>query len=122
MAFTTGVHGAGSDHSPHMTIELTTREVIDVDLYNRPGDDMYPNKGDLWHFTISLLGYMCITKYDIKEIIIHNGGSDGWNIESIVTILRSGSSYEVLTANMYVNCWVDSNQGDEELQYRLSLV
>ena len=32
-----------------MTIELITCEKKDMCLYNRPGDDMYPHKGDLWH-------------------------------------------------------------------------
>ena len=57
MAFTSGVRNAGSDDSPHMTIELTTHEKKDVTLYDRPGDDMYPNKGDLWEFRISLLHF-----------------------------------------------------------------
>ena len=125
MAFTSGVKHAGSDDSPHMTIELTTREKKDVRLYDRPGNDMYPHKGDLWKFRISALHFKtdtCIRKSDIKEIIIHNGGKDGWNIESVVTILRSGNSYQMLTANMHVNRWVDSDQGIKERQYALTNV
>ena len=125
MAFTSGIKNAGSDQGPHMTIELKTREKKDVRLYNRPGNDMSPNKGDLWQFRIPSLHFRtdkCIRKADIKEIIIHNGGKDGWNIESIVTILRSGNSYQMLTANMHVNRWVDSNQSIAERQYVLTKV
>ena len=125
MAFTSGIKSAGSDHSPYMTIVLATGERKDVRFYNRDGDDMSPNKGDLWQFKISSLYFntdTCIEKDDITQIILHSGGSDGWNIESIVTILGSGISYQLLTANMHVNRWLDSNEGPNELQYVLTNV
>ena len=125
MAFTSDENSAGSDDSPHMSIELTNREKVEVDLYDRPGNDMYPNKGDLWRFTISSLHFRtksCITKGDIKEIIIQSGGNDGWNIESIVTILGSGNSYQMLTANMQIYRWLDSDGSVADRQYVLTKV
>ena len=37
-------------------------------------------------------------------------------------MIRYENSYEVLTANMHVNRWVDSDQTDEELQYTFTNV
>ena len=35
-------------------------------------------------------------------VTILNGGSDGWNIESVVTKLHRGNEYDLLTVNMDV--------------------
>lgn len=123
MAFTSGVKGAGSNDSPHLTLAVGT-ETRTVTLYDRPGDDMDKDKGDLWEFSISklLLKDTCVEKADFKKITLENGGSNGWNIESIITFLRSGNSYDMLTADMHINRWLDSDRGLEYRQYNLKLV
>ena len=122
MAFTSDLAKAGSKNYANMSVKLTTDEIKQVCLCGRKP---VSKRGDVWQFEISSFRFRtakCIRKCDIKEIAIRNGGSDGWNIASIVTIIRYENSYEVLTANMNVNRWVDSNQGDEFLQYVLTNV
>lgn len=124
-AFTSGVKNAGSDNSPHLSVKLRTGEEKTLRLYDRPGNDMLSNKGDLWTLKISAFHFKtdsCIRKKDIGEIIVHNGGNDGWNIESILTILHSANTFEVITANMHVNRWVDGNGSVQQRQYALTNV
>lgn len=114
MAFTSGLHYAGSDNSPYIHISLIKDEGQHR-LYDRPGNDMYPNKGDLWKFTMRDFGFHgCVTKNQIRRVSIRSGGNDGWNIESIVTIARS-RKYEIVTANFHVNRWID---GDGQPSHR----
>lgn len=122
MAFSSDHAKAGSKNYANMSVKLTTNEIKQVCLCGRKP---VSKRGDVWQFEISSFRFKtdkCIRKCDIKEIAIRNGGSDGWKIASIVTIIRYENSYEVLTANMNVNRWVDSNQGDEFLQYVLTNV
>ena len=47
MAFTSGVANAGSD-AGH-TVEIQASGVVrNLQLYDRPGNDMLSHKGDLW--------------------------------------------------------------------------
>ena len=107
---------------------LTTGESKRVRLYNRPGDDMYPNKGDLWKFNIRSFHFSksCITKEDIRGVTIEQGGNDGWNIESVMTVLHTPSwpqqPYEVITANMHVGRWIDGNGRASQRKYALNKV
>ena len=107
---------------------LTTGESKRVRLPNRPGDDMYPNKGDLWKLDIESFHFskFCITKEDIRGVTIEQGGNDGWNIESIMTVLHSQTwlqqPYEMITANMHVNRWIDGNGPASQRKYELNMV
>ena len=110
MAFTSGIQYAGSDKSPYITIRLTTGETNTRLLYNRPGDDMFPHKGDLWKFQISDFGFntSCITKSRISQVSIRKGDYDSWNIESIMTVLYGcDGKVEILTTDFHVNRWID---------------
>ena len=110
MAFTSGIRNAGSDNSPFINIRLTTGETCTRLLYDRPGNDMFPNKGDLWKFHISDFGFTtsCITRSKISQVSIREGGYDNWNIKSIMTVLRGcDGKFEILTADFHVNRWID---------------
>ena len=110
MAFTSGSGDAGSDSSPYLYVYINNKEYFAI-FYDRPGDDMSTNKGDFWIFSlITDLGLpdSCITKDDIQYIYIHNGGTNGWKIESVTTILAAGTQYTVVTADIHLNKWLDA--------------
>ena len=124
MAFTSGSSSAGSGHSPYLYVYLTNEQGSTI-FYDRYGDDMYQNKGDLWIFNLKTdlgLTDTCITKDDVQSIVIQNGGNDGWKIESVMTTLAAGSQYTVVTADIHLNKWVDGNPsgGDSSTSITLS--
>ena len=81
-------------------------------LYDRPGDDFQSNKGDLWDFSLP----SCITLSAIQRVSVVENGNDGWNIGSIVTLVRDPADrIQVLTQNFGVNRWID---GDDEPAHR----
>ena len=73
--------------------------------YDRPGTDFELNKGDLWKFSLS-----CITLSSIHRVSVVAGGTDGWNIESIVTLVSESSAgrIQVLTQEFDAFRWIDS--------------
>lgn len=110
MAFTSGDSGANSKDSPYLFIDLYTHEEGYVRFYKRPGN-MVRNKGDVWRWDMKVFKFKkrCITKEMIHKVVIHNGGNDGWKISSVVTILRNGKQFAILTADMELNKWIDGN-------------
>ena len=123
MAFTSGLKHAGSD--THHSVGLYVKEHKYVTLPNNPGDDMTPNKGDLWTIPIEQFGFeeKCIWKDDISNVVIENGGNDGWNIGSIVTMIgEKNTTFALLTANMGVNRWVDGDSGSSRYHFFLTKV
>ena len=117
MAFTSGVDDAGSDTS-HIIEVQTIGQVRNLVLYDRPGDDMQKNKGDLWKINFSDFGFTdgCITIDEISGASIVENGNDGWNIDSIVTLVKDDDGgVEVLTQDLDVFRWID---GDDLPQYR----
>lgn len=123
MAFTSGVGSAGSDTSHMVEVQLSGYQVRNLRLYNRPGDDMLAHKGDLWelnfadfHFT-----YSCIRITEIRRVSILEGGNDGWNIDSIVTLVKDSSGgIQVLTQDLDVNRWIDGNSHHSYRRFELT--
>ena len=81
--------------------------------------------GDFWIFNLYTdlgLSDNCITKDDVQSIVIHNGGNDGWKIESVMTTLAVRNQYTVVTADIHLNKWVDGNPsgGDSSTSITLS--
>ena len=110
MAFTAGNKHAGSNDLPSLTVHLKNYETGSARFPNRPGDDQQRNKGDFWRFNIRKdlhLKKWCITESDIKAITVVNGGKDEWRIQSIVTILRSGAYFSIVTADIDINRAID---------------
>ena len=89
-----------------------------MDLYNRPGDDYMSNKGDLWELSLS----GCIKIPEIQRVSIVANGNDGWNIESIVTLVSDSSNIQVLTQNFDVNRWIDGDGDSSHRQFDLALL
>ena len=112
MAFTGDGKYAGSDDSPYLVIDLANGEHAVAQFPDNPGDDMTRNKGDFWRFNLRTdlhLEKSCITKADVSNVIIQNGGNDAWTIASITTILASHRVYTVVTADIWLNWSVDGN-------------
>ena len=108
MAFTSGVASAGSNS--HHSVEILSNGVVrHMRLYDRPGDDMLSHKGDLWKINFSNFHFSdpCITLGEIQSVSIIESNNDGWNIDSIVTLVKdSGDGIQVLTQDLDVNRWI----------------
>lgn len=89
-------------------------------FYDRPGDDLQSNKGDLWEFSLS---GNCITLSAIQRVSIVADGTDGWNIGSVVTLVRDPvGRIQVLTRDFDANFWIDTDNGyDRPFHLTLSL-
>ena len=123
MAFTSGVDDAGSDTS-HIIQVQTIGQVRNLVLYDRPGDDMQKNKGDLWKIDFSDFHFTdgCITIDEISGVSIVENGNDGWNIDSIVTLVKDDhGGVEVLTQDLDVFRWIDGNDLPEYRHFDLAL-
>ena len=120
IAFTSNLGHAGSDDSPYIYIVLRSGEAQHLMLYDRPGNDMLENKGDLWRIPIRQFHFRehCISKNSISQVLIKQGGNDGWNIESIMTML----DYDILTVDFHINRWIDGNGDLSHRQFALRLV
>ena len=75
------------------------------------------NKGDLWELSLS----GCITIRDLQRVSIIENGNDGWNIESIVTLVSDSSNIQLLTQDFDINCWIDGNGPTSHKQLDLTL-
>lgn len=82
MAFTSGLQYAGSNSDHAIQIQVRGGHVRSMPLYDRPGDDMQENKGDLWEFNFRLFGFpfSCIRMSDIQSVSIIEGGNDGLSL------------------------------------------
>ena len=67
--------------------------------------------GQLWKFAISDFHNIpsCVTKQDIEEIAIEEDTDNGWNIQSVLTVLKAGGDYELATMDLDVFPWIDGN-------------
>ena len=122
MAFTSGVPNAGSDDNHGIQLQVHG-QVQNLLLFDRPGDDALENKGDLWRFEISSFNFTdsCITIGEIEGVAIIERSSDGWNIESIVTVVRDSlGGVGVLTHDFHVNHWVDDQ--DSRRHFPLTII
>ena len=116
MAFTSGIDYAQSD-SIHAVEILGAGHVRNLRLYNLPGDEHSQNKGDLWKYNITSFQFpfSCLNISMIQRVYIIESSDDGWNIDSIVTLVGAGGSFQVLTQDLDVNRWID---GDSHHTYR----
>ena len=117
IAFTSDLSSAGSDDSPYVEIVLNNGEVGHIRLYDREGDDYAENKGDLWRIPIRQFNFRegCVSTSGIRQVAIQEGGNDGWNIESIITMLDR----DLLTVDFHVNRWIDGNGSQSEKEFVL---
>ena len=122
MGFTSGIKSAGSDHQPFIEIGLFNGEKKRVQVPDNPGNDMVYNKGDLWVIPFYKFGFKsCVKKGNIKSVVVIPGGKDGWNIQSIVTMVsKRNSEKQLLTSDTGVNRWIDGNGSITQKQFPLT--
>ena len=110
---TSGVSGGDSngDYDLEVRVNGITHSVELTD--SLPGDQAQSHKGDLWEFSLKNdLGFTspsCIRKSNIEEIAIEESTNDGWHIDSVITVLKSGSNYQVATLDMEADQWIDGS-------------
>ena len=106
MAFTSGLPNAGSDSTYQIQLHYGTTQTFS--FYDRPGDDLLSNKGDL---------------SALSSVAIVADGTDGWNIGSVITLVGdSVGRIQVLTRNFNANFWIDTDNGfDRPFVLSLSL-
>ena len=124
MAFTSGIPNAGSDSAHRIEIVHSDGTARNLQFYNRPGNDKYRHKGDLWTFSFSDFHFNdpCITLSEIRSVAITDSGNDGWHIKSIVTLVTDfNGGAQLLTHNMNANRWVDGNGHSSRRRFQLSL-
>ena len=120
IAFTSRLTNSVSDTSHSVQLE-SNGVVRTLSLYNRPGDDYLSNKGDLWTFSFSSFGFSCIRISDIDRVSIVESANDGWNIETIVTLVSDSSSrLQVLTRDFDVYRWIDGDGAVSHRRFDLS--
>ena len=122
-AITSGEKGSESDDPPYLDLE-TLGEVGRIRLTdNLPGNQQSLNMGDFWRFNLKTdMGFeSCITKSDITFITLMNGGTDGWGIASIITVLGYGDSYTLLTVDIDLYQMIDEDPEGPHSDYTLSL-
>ena len=121
MAFTSDLQDASSDSIYQIQFQYYNGSPDYFAFYDRPGDDLQSNKGDLWHFNLS----GCITLSTISQVSINiiANGTDGWNIGSVVTLVRdSVGRIQVLTRNFDANFWIDTDINGYDRPFVLSLL
>ena len=92
-------------------------------MYDRPGDDAFEHKGDLWTFPMANFGIpdSCINIREIRRVSIIEAGNDDWHIDSIVTIVKdSFGGYQLLTRDFGANRWVDGNSLTSRRRFELT--
>ena len=105
-----------SDDGHSVEVRLRTGETRHVWLYDRSGNDMFKNIGDLWKISFSSFGFSCVKIGQIANVAIMESSDDGWNIESIATFVKdTAGGFEVLTQDFDIYRWVD---GDGDSSHR----
>ena len=116
-AFTSGEDDADTSTYHNITLEYSGI-VLTMTLYDRPGSEFILNKGDLWNFRLP----SCITLHAITAVSVVANGNDGWNIESIVTLVRdTDNRIQLLTNDFDVYRWIDSNDDVDHRKFKLTL-
>ena len=71
MAFTSGVNLAGSD-AGHAVEIVADGHVRNLELYDRPGNDYYQHKGDLWKYDLASFFFhfveLCLTSLKLLKL------------------------------------------------------
>ena len=122
IAFTSGITNGQSDTSH--SIQLESNGVVQTVslIYNRPGDDYQSHKGDLWSMRFSSFHFSdsCIRIPEIQRVSLVESGNDGWNIQTIVTLVSGSNRLQVLTQDFSVNRWIDGDRGASYRRFDLS--
>ena len=116
-AFTSGIAFGHSNEHHSLFISLRKGKNATIDFYNREGDDMEAHKGDIWALDLSKTELPCFDFRDVDKIALVANSNDGWNIESVTTMLGvngwHGTRWALLTVDMDANFWIDANAGED---------
>ena len=117
IAFTTHELYARTVDFPFLSLTLTNGAQRELRLRDNPGDEFHADDGDMWQIQISDFGFSgstCVTYDSINRVTIRAGGNDGWQIDSIMTVLDTDGVYKALTLDFRVRQWID---GDDKVSY-----
>lgn len=125
MAFTSGIYDAGSDgqHGIEMLVTGQGSYRRSIAFYDRPENDMYSNKGDLWKIKFSdfKFPFTCIKLSQLHQVSIVAISTDGWNIESIVTLVKDTTGkIQILTQDLDIHRWIDGNGDPSQKRFVLT--
>ena len=116
LAHTFDASGAGTNHV-YSYIFVAGGQSYSANLHDMPYDQASKGKGDLWKLNLQNhfhTGTACIRKNEITSAAIEEGGTDGWRIDSVVSAVKAGGSFEVLTLDMEVNQWIDRDGNSQQ--------
>ena len=125
MGFTGGVDDSSSDSGARVKINLQS-QARTISIPDNPNvDDQTFRKGDLWTMRLANFGFSkkCIRQSDIKKVTLFSDGKDGWYIDTIVIMVkRYDNSYRLLTGDMDMEHWLDSNRNPDDREIVLSIL
>ena len=121
IAFTSSQTDSVSDTSHSIQVQINGA-VRTRPLYDRDGDDYLANKGDLWSISFSDFGFSesCITISEIQRVSVVENANDGWNIETIVTLVSGSNNLQLLTRDFNVFRWIDGDGAASHRRFDLS--
>ena len=116
-AHTSTGKGSETDDSHHIMFTANGNTYI-----SGLNDPAAQGKSDLWKLNLftdfDVRRSTCIQKRHIERIALKEDGNDGWRIDSIITVLKSDTKFEVATLDMDVDQWIDRD-GDPSEQPRV---
>lgn len=102
--------------SKHLELEIKTQgQVVKRKLRDLPGDNLEPNRADIWHFDLSD-EQIQFTKLKPGSFRLTNGSKDGWLPKSIFIVGKINSGeFKILLANpSWPDKWFDSDGGSDQ--------
>jgi hypothetical protein len=123
MAFTSDLRYSDSRH-PHNIEVVAMGETRSILLPDRPGD-YSQHKGDIWRLSISEdLGFsVCVRVCNIQNITLVEGGSNGWNIDSVTTYgCTDDVGCKQITQDFDVFRWVDGDSTEDRQRFTLTKI
>jgi endonuclease/exonuclease/phosphatase family metal-dependent hydrolase len=121
LVFATTHHFAPSK-GPHGIVietytELSGYDIVSSDFWDRSANELQLNLRSDFRFTT------CVRKRDIKRVSIVPLSTDGWNVKTIVTFVCDPfSDCSLLTQDLDINYWVDSDGSQDGAPLVLSIV
>ena len=123
MAFTTNTMNSLTTDPPFL--ELTVAgETEAIQLTTETGREFQRGQGDMWAFDIDDFGFNqeCLEADDVEGVALVEGGTDGWHIASIMTlVLDTDGEYLVLTSDIGIDRWIDGNGSQDIRRLELTL-
>ena len=123
LAFTGENQNSVTSDPPYIELRVGG-EVGAVQLPLVTGLEFERNKGDLWELYLAQFEFTdtCIKQRDIDGVAVVEGGTDGWQIGSIATLLQDeDGSFALLSNDIGVDVWIDGNGGEETRRFDLTL-